>query len=318
MPRFPQQITLLVAALAGALLQTEALACSSCGCTVSSDWETLGLTSRAGLRLDLRYDYINQKQMRHGTGKASQAQIDAALAASDINEIEQYTRNQYVTLGADYTFNRDWGLNVQLPWIDRKHATLPDGMAPADTSSDSSIGDIRVLGRYQGLDSVGLMFGIKLPTGKTDVRFASGDALDRSLQPGSGSTDALLGLYRLGTLNRDWDWYVQAIGQAVLSTKSGYRPGNSLNLNGGLRYMELGALAPQVQLNYRWVHSDKQDGVVDGNTGGEVLYLSPGATYAIGKSTKVYAFVQLPLYQYAKGYQLAPYWTASAGVNLGF
>ncbi len=39
-------------------------------------------------------------------------------------KVEKYTRNQYWTLGFDYTFNSEWGVNLQLPYIDRSHSTL--------------------------------------------------------------------------------------------------------------------------------------------------------------------------------------------------
>jgi hypothetical protein len=46
---------------------TAALACSSCGCTLSSDWSSQGLApSGEGFRLDLRYDYFDQNQLRSG------------------------------------------------------------------------------------------------------------------------------------------------------------------------------------------------------------------------------------------------------------
>ena len=44
----------------------------------------------------------------------------------------------------------------------------------------------------------GLQFGIKLPTGKFDVANDEGEVAERSLQPGSGTTDAILGAFYNG------------------------------------------------------------------------------------------------------------------------
>jgi hypothetical protein len=41
-------------------------ACSSCGCSLSSDWASQGYASGQGLRLDFRFDYFNQNQFRTG------------------------------------------------------------------------------------------------------------------------------------------------------------------------------------------------------------------------------------------------------------
>ena len=100
------------------------MACASCGCTLSSDWENLqspgaSITYAPGLKLDLRYDYIDQNQLRHGTGSISSIDASKIRNDGDPQEVEKDTQNNYVTLGVDYSFNRDWGVNVQVPFIDR-------------------------------------------------------------------------------------------------------------------------------------------------------------------------------------------------------
>jgi hypothetical protein len=63
-----------VAVAAGlALAAPGARACSSCGCTLNSDWASQGYTTRAGLNLDLRYDYFDQSELRSGTHAADRA-----------------------------------------------------------------------------------------------------------------------------------------------------------------------------------------------------------------------------------------------------
>ncbi|MBZ0092063.1 MAG: hypothetical protein K8F27_07570 [Sulfuricellaceae bacterium] len=305
-----------------------ALACSSCGCTLSSDWESQGISSQEGFRLDLRYDYINQNQLRNGSGTASSAALAGALAAGSVGETEQKTTNHYTTLGLDYSPNRAWGVNVQIPYIDRAHDTLAAGDTDTSSSHTRSLGDVKLIGRYQGLSpdgDIGLLFGVKLPTGDYRNNFSAGPAslnpapgnqLDRSLQPGSGSTDLIVGAYRFGSLNKDWDWFAQGIYQYAVKTADEYRPGNSLNMNAGFRYMDFGNFVPQIQINAKTGRPDGGLNADTSNSGGEIAYLSPGATVVVSKSTKVYGFVQLPLYQRVEGFQLAPRWNASIGVNI--
>lgn len=297
-------------------------ACSSCGCTLSSDWENQGLSSTPGLRVDLRYDYINQNQLRHGSGTASSADVANALTNGTVGETEVKTRNHYYTLGLDYSPNRDWGINVQIPYIDRDHATLGAGDTENTNSHTRSLGDIKLIGRYQGFfeaRDTGVLLGVKLPTGKHDANFASGPGvgqqLDRSLQPGSGSTDIILGVYHTRALGKNWDGFAQAIFQVAVRTKDDYRPGNSLNLNAGVRYVDWGSVVPQLQLNARAVRRDSGLNSDPDNTGGRLVYLSPGVTMTVSKSAKVYGFIQLPLYQYVEGLQLSPRWNASVGLN---
>ncbi len=307
------------------LIPTQVLACSSCGCTLSPVWENQGMSTQAGLRMDLRYDYINQDQLRHGSGVASSADVANALTTGTASETEQYTKNQYYTLGIDYMFNRDWGVNLQLPYIDRDHATIADGDTESSYSHTKSLGDIKLLARYQGFfpdAKTGMTLGLKLPTGKQDFNFSTGPgagtSLDRSLQPGTGSTDLIIGVYRFDSLSPTLDWFTQALFQMALTTRDDYRPGNAFNLNLGVRYTGFGNIMPQLQINGQRRSKDTGANADPSNTGGTLVYLSPGVTIKITDNTKIYSFIQLPLYQYVEGLQLAPRWNASLGINFGW
>lgn len=105
----------IIPAIAITSLSTSVLACASCGCTLSSDWESQGFTTRPGLKMDIRYDYLNQDQLRHGTGRISAANASQSVTSTgDPQEVETYTRNNYLTLGLDYTINADWGINLKI------------------------------------------------------------------------------------------------------------------------------------------------------------------------------------------------------------
>ena len=315
--------TRLLAAVA-LFIPAQAFACSSCGCTLSPVWENQGMSTQAGLRMDLRYDYLNQDQLRHGSSVASSADVANALANGTVGETEQYTKNQYYTLGADYMFNRDWGVNLQIPYIDRDHGTIGAGDTDTSTSHTQRLGDIKLIGRYQGFfpdAKTGMMLGLKLPTGKQDYNFSSGPmagmSLDSSLQPGSGSTDLIVGAYHFDTLTPTLDWFTQALFQSALDTRNDFRPGNAINLNLGVRYTGFGNIMPQLQLNAQARQSDSGTNADTYNSGGKLVYLSPGVTYKINDRIKLYSFIQLPLYQYVEGLQLAPRWNASFGINFG-
>lgn len=326
----------ILPALALASLSSSVFACASCGCTLSSDWENMGFTTQPGFKLDLRYDYLNQNQLRHNTGKISAAAASQLLTASgDPQEVERFTRNNYLTLGLDYTYNADWGVSVQMPQINRSHSTLgqnSNGADPADGAYDSrtsGLGDVKLIGRYQGFTpqhNFGVMFGVKLPTGSHSRSGTSTDpsnpgdmaAIDRGLQPGTGTTDAILGAYYFDTLNKHWDYFAQATVQTALNARDEYKPGTGYNLNGGVRYMGFADITPQVQLNTRYVRHDTGANADTTSTGGTLMYLSPGAVVPVGHQASVYGFVQVPVFQDVRGVQLTPRYTASVGVRYAF
>ena len=303
------------------VLPATSLACSSCGCTLSSDWDSQGFATKPGFRFDLRYDYLNQSQLRNGSHSVDRADFPPP---QDF-ELEQDTINRYTTLGFDYSGAGDWGVNLQLPYVDRTHSTLPEGETEISTSASGSIGDVRVVARYVGLaaqKNVGLQFGLKLPTGRHDVVFATGseagETLDRGLQPGSGSTNLMLGAYRFGALGQNWDYFAQGMAEGALAISDHYRPGASLNLNLGLRYLGSETFVPELQLNTRYAARDSGAESDADNSGGTIVDLSPGLTVTLGEKMHLYAFVQLPVLQHVNGFQLTPRYTASIGARYDF
>lgn len=331
-------LTFALITLAGG---SEAFACASCGCTLSKDWDTQGQTTQAGLSADLSYTYINQNTTLYGSGKASSALINAQYAAGQ--EIETSTKTGTYT--ATLNYNSDvWGVSVQVPYLNRTHDTdgvtgQPNGPLGSNftTSSDSGIGDIRVISRYSGFcedgKSTGLIVGLKLPTGSTSTFFNAGvnagSALDPGLQLGTGSTDIILGGFTSGSIGT-YGWFVQGTVQSAFETKNDmlgkyYRPGDAYSLNTGIRYAGFGAkVAPMLQLNYVRRENDRGPDIASDPvtgaliSGGQLLYLSPGVTVRVGGGTSVYGFVQVPVYQYVNSLQLVPKYTATLGVRHSF
>jgi hypothetical protein len=312
--------TRFVVASLAVLPSAAVFACASCGCSLSADWESQGLASGPGLRFDLRYDYLNQNQVRSGTAKVGTWPLDP-------HEQELFTKNQYFTAALDYSMNSNWGINLQLPYVVRSHASNGfnyDG-SDAGSSKTSSLGDVKIMARYQGFaeeHNAGLQFGVKLPTGSYTQNFSggaiAGQALDRGLQPGTGSTDLLLGAFQFASVSQNWDYFTQAVAQLPLNSRAGYKPGQSLNANLGFRYLGFDTLVPQLQINARASRKDSGDNASPDDSGGRTVYLSPGVSFPLTDKMKGYAFLQLPIYQNLNGYQLAPKYTVSVGTRFEF
>ncbi|MFC5519895.1 hypothetical protein [Polaromonas jejuensis] len=314
-----KQTQCLLAFLA-VLPSTAVFACASDGCSLSSDVDVEWLSSSNGFRFDLRYDYLNQNQIRSGTGTPAVFPVDG-------HEQELYTKSQTVTAGFDYRWNAYWSVNVQVPYLDRAHGT--NGFAfdgtDAGTSHTKSIGDIKVIGSYMGLSdehNLGVQFGLKLPTGSYTQNFdggpIAGQPLDRGLQPGTGTTDAIVGAFRFSPLSQNWNYFTQAIVQIPLNSRADYKPGKALNLNAGLRYLGFDKVVPQVQLNVKFLGKDSGANAAPDDSGGTTVYLSPGFTAPLTEKVKVYGSVQLPIYRKLNGFQLAAKYIFSVGTRVEF
>ncbi len=202
--KFIQKINLAIAILFSPLL-----AHASCGgafCNLSTDWDAQGVTSKPGIRLDLRAEFIDLDHLR-GTSVA-----DPAAEEENHNEVRTINRNFLASL--DWNINPTWGMTFRVPLLSRAHTHVSsedDGGGGTTQEIEkwnfSGLGDVEALARYRFYadkdSNAGLRFGLKFPTGSINKR-NSEDRAERMLQPGTGSLvlttmsikAILLGLYR--------------------------------------------------------------------------------------------------------------------------
>jgi len=314
--RFLEMVLLL-----GALVASNSFACSSCGCTLNSDWSSQGYVAGKGVSIDLRYDYFDQTELRTGAHSVDRS----AIGFPTDREIQQTTTNKNTTLGVDYGISRYWGVGVQLPYFDRLHTTITEGDTDISTSHTRSVGDVRVMARYQGFSedvSYGVQFGLKLPTGRIDALFSDGpqvgESLDRGLQPGTGTTDLLIGAYNVGSLAPAFSYFAQVLLQQALTSRDGFKPGIGLNANIGARYTGFGKIVPQLQLNLRVEDRESGSNADIPNSGATLAFISPGVSFKVASRADIFAYAQLPLYQRVNGLQLEARYFFSAGFHFRY
>jgi len=316
-----QWLLLVALALGGAFHEARA-SCGAAFCMVNTSWNVQGAWTEPGLRFDLRYEYIDQDQPRHGSSKVGVGQIP-----QHHDEVRSINRNWLAA--ADYTFNGDWGVSATLPILDRDHTHIHNhrGQQLIETWNFTRIGDMRVLGRRQWQaehrealrhDSYGVNFGLKLPTGDTGMRNAAGALAERTLQPGTGTTDLLLGGYFRSAFGSGSSWFADALVQTPFGGHDGFKPGTRVSFDLGYRHEVSDKLGLMLQLNALHKARDEGSNAEPADSGGKFLFLSPGLSYVVAKNVQLYGFVQLPLYQYVNGVQLTADWAAVIGVSTRF
>ena len=296
--------------------------CSTGTCALNSHWQTQDVVGQSGQRLDLRYEYIRQDQPRTGHEK-----VDVGALRRHHDEVE--TVNHNLMLRYDYNAGSGWGASVQVPVVNRDHYHIHNhrGAKIDERWAFTHLGDVRLIARYsptftsQASTDFGLLAGVKLPTGRTDVSNSEGDAAERTLQPGSGTTDAILGFYvsRPTSLwNRSARVFAQAQAQLPANTHKEFRPGNQYTLDVGIAYPQIGDFSGLLQINTIIKDHDHGREAEVADSGGASVWLSPGASYAVTHSTRLYGFVQLPLYQRVRGIQITANWAITMGASVGF
>jgi len=325
--------------LAFPLLLLANFAHASCGssyCMVNTNWDTQGLSNDGGLQADLRYSYAKADRFMAGSSKRA-TEVPGGGTNEEIEN--KRTINQLVNLNLDYAINRQWGVTLGLPFVMRDHTHTFDAASGAfeQQAKFSELGDIRLLGKFKlnlGNDAgAGFRFGFKLPTGATNKTMSPPDpndpttpyALERSSQPGTGSTDGILGAYYFQNApGKDWGWFISGQVQSAISTKDNYRPGNEVAIDVGAHYEVAQNLNLLLQLNGQ--HRSRDTGAnANPASGGYAVNLSPGLSYAVTPQTQVYGYLQLPIVQYLNtnpaeenSGQLAARWSATIGITQRF
>ena len=282
----------------------------ACGCGVFDVGTPSLLPSGAGGTVWYEFDFMNQYIDWHSSQPA-------ARAANSDKQIKTY----FETVGGQYMLNRNFGLMVTVPYTARVFRTTGDG-GEISQFEHANFGDVRVWGMYTGLQedmSLGLLVGFKLATG--DYEYPK---FDRDTSIGTGSTDLLVGAYkqaafpsRIGDLNltvmdRPFNWYLQGQFEYPFLSKDRYVPGKEFDGAMGTYYNFgqvglLSELAPMLSVLASVRAHDQGSEADPPDSGYDRILLAPGTE--IGwKSFRLYADVEVPVFQFVNGHQLTtPY-----------
>ena len=73
-----------------------------------------------------------------------------------------------------------------------------------------------------------------------------------------------------------------------------------------------------LQANFQVKGRDRGANAEPEDSGQRAVFVSPGISWNASRNAQVYAFVQVPVYQWVKGVQLTADWSAVAGVSWRF
>lgn len=302
----------LALALAAASLSTPALAsCGSAFCTLMTDEYAQGaVSSHLGWSADLRLEAVTQKRLRRGTRTITPGEV------TDAEAIERHSKNLNLIASLGYAFDADWSATLRVPLVRRDHLhDLIDedtgALGPAEQWRFTKPGDVQVQLRRQfaaeeGGTAFAISGGLKLPTGSIDVANGDGSRAERALQPGTGTTDLLLGGAWRHAVGTDNAFIGQLSVAQALNSKEGFRPGRRIELSVGWSHAYSPTLGTVLQLNARQRARDSGAQAEPDHSGSTTLDLSPGVTFGLGHASTLYAYLQLPVYQKVNGTQLVP------------
>lgn len=300
---------------------------------------------------------------------------DASLIAAAANHQHAHSIKtiESAALGAAFGITNDLMLLVRLPYVRRsdiregEHEHGPGGVLNSVVARGDAagIGDMTTLGQWRFYNNpttateAAVLFGLRLPTGRTDLLDRTGALFETEFQPGSGAVDKLVGLaftQRFGAWSFDASVLHAFAGTGAQQTSLGDR----FQYNAAVSYRLIGAAlqppatpaqgqartrphrhdghshghshsgdhshdeapakpAPQwrvdlvLELNGEWHDKQTVAGERDPNSGGNVVYVSPGLRVGYG-SVSGFASVGLPAINDMNGLQSKPGYRAVSGV----
>lgn len=194
--------------------------------------------------------------------------------------------------------------------------------------SPNGIGDMTMFGQYRlfhtddNKTNLSALVGLKFPTGLTGrttrpTATRPVEQYETHFQPGTGSWDPSLSVaftQLFGNFSLDSNiWYLFATDGA-----QGVNMGDSMNYNVALSWSPgktLGGLAAAsnvnaltliVELNGEWFDYQHNKGARDPDTGGHMIYISPGLRYGAGQNWNVAVSVMAPVLTSMNGIQVDP------------
>ncbi|MBI3909867.1 MAG: hypothetical protein HY320_02925 [Armatimonadetes bacterium] len=206
---------------------------------------------------------------------------------------------------------------VILPYVTKEVTVRRPGGGQVRRST-RGIGDLNLLWKHrfyafdalQDVERATWLLGVKLPTGEADVRDRLG-RLPRPLQPGSGSVDGIVGAayshvhFRRG-LHAD-------LAYRLTSEAGGFKFGDTLQYDVTWEYRILPQEFPGAQvnamleLNGLYSARNRMAGMRLKDSGGHVLFLSPGLQYITPDGSNVIeASVMVPIVRSLNGRQVDP------------
>jgi hypothetical protein len=276
----------------------------------------------ASMRVEwVRFDALSNTELAEGALRAGEVHSTDALLSPSV--AIGYGITNHLTLGA------------RLPYVARyeiREAHLHGGVPGLHDHGDSKgFGDVSLLAQFRFLPgenggaAAALLAGVKIPSGEKDVEDEEGDRFEVEHQPGTGSLDRLLGAawsQTIGKAAADANVLATLATEGSQDTRLGhlvnynlalsFRPGQHEHPHGageaehphehqteGRDQVSFDLVA---EANGEWRGPTDIAGAEEDNSGGSLVYLSPGMRVGT-QAWSLSASVGVPVVQELRGEQ---------------
>lgn len=271
---------------------------------------------------------------------------DAQLQAFGAVEEEVHSVKSLLNVSVNFAYGISDKLTVGiiLPYVQRSNIRETEhdmGTGEAELAGDArGLGNLTLFGQYRfyhdnASDAAAILAGLKTPTGKTSEQKIEASLFEAEQQPGSGSWDPFLGLaynkqfgrsgfsgnllYTFvteGTQQTDLGDifnYNLAVSYRVYSPQGGHDHGQHAHALKIIDYIDVA-----VELNGGYRDHAVINGARDENTGGHILYLSPGVRIGLAHQWSLFTSIGIAVLNDLNGQQSEPDYRIISGISAAF
>lgn len=236
------------------------------------------------------------------------------------------------SLSIAHGFNDNLTLSLDIPYV-RRH-DIKEGHLDGATGevhkhgNSKGIGDLSFLAQYRFLEDndrnlqAAFLSGIKFPTGTTHDKDKGGARFEIEHQPGSGSWDPFVGIAISKELERTsfysnilYTFAAEGVQDTVIGDSFDYNLALAYRLNNNIdnqnqtdtNHIHVGhthtAWNLILELNGQWRQKQNVSGTTDKNSGGNIIFLSPGLRITLDDNWSMFASIGFPIVQDLNGKQ---------------
>jgi len=218
---------------------------------------------------------------------------------------------------AAYGLKYNWTVGASLPFVAKELKETVGGTRRKRVSS--GVGDLALFTFYkfyqrdafQYSEQAALFGTLKVPTGRVDDRDSQGIRLAPELQPGTGSTDFIVGPIFTHRTSLRFAWHANLFYRINTKGTQDFRFGNKLVHNLAVEYRFI--IRPETSLimevNGEYTDKSEKDDHRRAGTGGYLLSLTPGIQGTVPYTGRAFSWelaAQIPVVENLRGNQLSP------------
>jgi len=275
---------------------------------------------QGGAEVTFRLDYTQFEDITNS---------EAARFARKGGEFDAINDSVVANIEVAYGVTNDFQISGQIGYywgsgfVD---AESPDGTdVELSTADPEGLTDLWITGKYRILKGapghLSVIGGVKLPTGRDDVKLSNGEKLEPSSQPGSGSYDFQLGVAYSRFLTSQLTIDASAI-YTFRTEHNDFEVGDRFDFGTALAYRLTESIKafPQYsifgELTGVWLGKDHSNADGDNpNSGGTTLYITPGVRVRFNPHWALTGAISVPIMQDLNGEQIETTYKATLALS---